>query len=293
MAWFVAMLWIYGLAGALVHYLHTGQRPEGWKDVFYPMGADGERRIAIIGYFPDLVAWSTHPLTTAMHKVTPLLTILYDTLWANEDFWGTAIRNPQDAIVQQLQDVAAYVAEEYKPIPLQNAERVGKPNATVGDRVREWATNAVQPYKPAPAAINRSAAENYLHDVRPPTHRTTDQAERAQVRRQLAQGVTDGDPAGVGHALETGALSGRSIRATVRSASQSSLQRAFTAATLEHALRAYELATPEERATVLPLLAKKYHDGFKLLPPNQQLAIAQRFAAVVALPVTRARAAGE
>jgi hypothetical protein len=50
-------------------------------------------------------------------------------------------------------------------------------------------------------------------------------------------------------------------------------------------MRAYELADPEERAVLQPRLVLKWHALFRNLPDDEKQAMADRFTAMLKLPV--------
>jgi hypothetical protein len=100
-AYFLSLLWIAGIMGALYHYLHTGERPKELRDYFFPKTGrkrpDGtDERASLPGYFKDLYAvtrdFPASAIETVSHKVHPAFTMLVDLL-QNEDYFGTEIRN--------------------------------------------------------------------------------------------------------------------------------------------------------------------------------------------------------
>lgn len=291
MAWFVSMIFIYGLAGAIYQYLHTGDRPEELKDYFFPRtgnkkpdGAD--ERVSIAGYFKDLYAVAHDlpgsALQTAKNKAHPLLNLIADVLM-NEDFYGTEIRTPTDPTLRQLGDVLKYVAGEFKPFSVTNVER----------RVKEGGGRAaVESFfgvTPAPASTTRSAAETAINKImvtRGVSTKTQEQAAMAQARRELRTGLAAGNAAAISEARAKGQLTPRQIRQARRDARLSGLQRGFRSLTMEEALDVYELATPEERRSLLRWLRVKRAN--MQVPPARAGAVRSRYGRALTLQTTPA-----
>jgi N12 class adenine-specific DNA methylase/2'-5' RNA ligase len=284
-AWFLAMVIAYGLAGAIYMYLRTGKRPEDLKDYFFPKNGETDRdgrpvRVSIAGYFKDLYA-VMHDLpgsavTTAAHKLQPLLTMLYDIL-GNEDFFGNEIRSSDDPLVQQTKDVVTFILGEAEPISLQ-ASRSGKA-ATPGRKVENFFG-----ITPAPAAVTRTPLEQYLHDIRPPSHRTKQEAQAAEERRDLRDAMREGTP--LPNPNEDH-LSNDSFRQTLRSARRPAVIFGFQQATFQQALKAYDLASPDERSALRPYLARKVVTGVSQVPRGERDALMARYRAALALPYTQ------
>lgn len=260
-AWLFSLSVIVGTLGAIYQYLLTGKQPESVKDLYYPrngkIDANGrEERDAPISYHKDYYSWRHHPVTTLEHKLKPFLSMLWEAV-TNEDFYGDEIRNADDPIVTQIGDVIASWAKRSNPIAWSNATHRAGEDASVGEKLKAWAKIQAVPFTPANAEIERSDAENYLHGLYPPTHRTQEQARLAAARRQLRSDVENKTPGAVKKARQEG-LSAASVRATLRSERLGSLRSSFERTTWPQAVKAYDLATPEERRQLRPMLAQKF-----------------------------------
>lgn len=137
------------------------------------------RRVSFPDYFKDLVGWTTHPMTTAMSKIHPFVTLAYEWL-ANSDYFGTEVRDPESGVGQQLVDFYTFLKKQYRPITVANVQdrRLSLPQTLLG-------------ITPARAELERAALENYLHDVTPPVHRTQAQAARADTNREIRGGLRE------------------------------------------------------------------------------------------------------
>ena len=61
-----------GLLGSAIYYLLNGERPQTWKDAYFP-GKKGEARMSIPGYMKDVVAYAHDPKQTVLNKMSPVL----------------------------------------------------------------------------------------------------------------------------------------------------------------------------------------------------------------------------
>lgn len=287
MAWLASMVFIAGLIGALYHWLHTGNRPGELKDYYFPRNGrknpDGsDQRVSLPGYFKDLFAWSTHPLVTAEHKINPLLETLVEML-ENEDYYGVEIRHSGDPAVQQAKDVATYLASKYQPISVSRFGEDPSPENFLG-------------VNRAPADLTRTPAEAKMRDIAQrrgyPTL-TKAQALERDARRTIRSGVASRTPEGRETAREvarSGVLSPRQVALARTSSTRTTLQRQFQPLTAPEALDVYEVATPEERRILWPLLRAKVARAS--LPVAEQRTVRDRLKAATALPKATAEAVG-
>lgn len=293
MAWFIAMIWIYGITGAVYTYLMTGKRPETLKDYFFPKDNTGHRRF-VPGYFHDLYSWTTHPVTTAAHKVQSILTILYEIL-VNEDYYGVEVHDAQDSFVKQRMDDIRHVFNGFKPFSLTNAERAMEASDTDAQRVEKWLLQVVSPTTPAPAEIDRTKAEQLLYDMgaRERHVKTKTEAAILAEKKVIREGFKPGASAAARTAAQAAVQSGDiskaqakiAIKAGVRQ--QSYLQFEFSRQPLDKALSVYEAATPEERSNLRPFLLRKAQADLKTAPRNVARDLFARFIAARDLPVAR------
>jgi hypothetical protein len=96
-----------------------------------------KERLAIPGYIKDVVAWTKQPLTTAKHKVHPLITAIADML-QNEEWYRKPIRNPEDPLVQQAADVAAYMARQFEPFSFRYFRKAREEGESVPESMRSF-----------------------------------------------------------------------------------------------------------------------------------------------------------
>ncbi|MGH8676923.1 MAG: hypothetical protein ACREUQ_01060, partial [Burkholderiales bacterium] len=262
MGYLIAFPLVTAALGAIVMKLMTGKGPEGLKDYVFPQSGDVDesgrpRRIALPTYMKDVLHLGTEPVKTLMSKASSFVTVAADML-ANEDFFGTKIRNEDDPIVQQLKDSVAHAAKSFTPFGF-----------TSYQRAKELETRPAMQWLPfvglvpAPASLNQTKAERLAYEIMrekmPEGGRMKEVAERAkilaQVRRRTAQGKEL--PAEAKKAMEQGRITPQQQATAVAEARFTSLERTFRRLTLEEALKVWAKATPEEREGLRPLLQRK------------------------------------
>ncbi len=298
-AYLMALVYLSAVFGALYQKLHTGlnpgEQPDGSTDpttllldLYFPrtggVKPDGHpERASLWTYMKDVFAFLRHPITTAANKANPILTLLID-LIRNEDFYGNALRNEDDPLVQQLADSLKYVASQYVPISVRTFQQRQAARGTTG----LGAAESVLGINVAPQSVTRTPLEDYLHQVAPPTHRTQEEAAKAEQRRALRAAIQDKDAAAATAAIKAGALSRRSVLATAKNARLQAIQLAFRSTTLDQAVHAYTLGTPEERRVLKPDLARKLQTQLPGISPDRVAGARTRFLTAWSLPTAAA-----
>lgn len=298
MAWLITGAVIIAFAGAIKQYLTADKKPgEGsdewsqwFRDLFTPRNGQvddngREERDMAISYAKDYYAWTQHPLTTVGHKLKPSITLLWEEV-NNKDFFKDPIRNEDDPALEQTWQALVYALEQLQPIAWENAKRRLGAGAPAQELLFEWAKIQTLPFTPANAEMERSAAEQYLFEHAAQTGgRTYSQAERSDVRRKLRSAVRANDTSAQQAIITERKLTPRMVMETRRTARLTSLQRSFQQASLEQAIQAYILATPEERALLKPAFGQKRANLLGAVTPREkQTAVASAFARALALP---------
>ena len=205
MAFAFALPLVTGLVGAVLTYLWTGQKPDTWKDYFYPKRKDGTR-VSIPGYMKDVIAVGKHPLDTVVGKMSPLLSLTAEAI-NNRDFYGTEIRHKDDPPVKQMIEVAKWAAAQATPFSFSGTkkllEKKGADTSTVGSTLKAAAENLGEValgqlgFQPAPASIQNSAALNkareYEQENRPSGTKTAEEAKRTQAMHTIEDMYHRGD----------------------------------------------------------------------------------------------------
>ena len=272
-AYLLALPMFTAFIGALVMKLLTGDWPETLEDYFFPRTGDIDeygrpRRVSLPTYAKDIFHMAREPLKTITNKASPLVDLLGDML-TNRDFYGVKIRNEDDPLIKQLQQVADRVAEQFMPFGVREAIRAHEEQA--------MPRHLVLPFfgmVPAPAVLGRTKAErlaqHYISQKAPHGGRTTEQAIRSRGVRALARSIRLGkEPSPPAReAIAGGYMTPDDIRRAVKESGMHPLDVSFQMLTLEEALRVWAVATREERSRLAPLLQKKVRT-LPSLPPAQ------------------------
>jgi hypothetical protein len=259
MAFLMAMSTTTGLMAATYQYLHTGQLPDGPRDLVFPRtGAknqDGtEERVSMPGYLKDAYALSTKPIQTAEHKLHPFLSLLAQTA-ENADYYGVEIRHKDDPAMQQLRDYVGFLFHEMTPISLQNARK--RRDTGAGLKGQFESQIGISPAPRAVVSPPTDAEELAREYLGPPDVRTKEQEAKRQERGRYREAVRTGDVATAQEVVKAGKLSESTLREVTSTAQLTRLQNDFRRLTLEQAFRVYEVATPAERDDLIPLLETK------------------------------------
>ena len=123
----LALLATTMILGAILTRLFTGKDPEDLKDYFFPWTGrktkyGTKERISMPSYTKDLYEYATMPMTTIINKANPIFGIAHS-IYANEDFFGNAVRNPDKGFWEQLVEGAKYASRQVQPFSLQGTKQ--------------------------------------------------------------------------------------------------------------------------------------------------------------------------
>jgi hypothetical protein len=240
----------------------TGEGPQELRDYFFPQTGETDEegrpmRMSMPTYVKDVYHYAKEPTRTIANKVAPLPNLLAEMI-RNEDFFGTKIRNEDDPLIQQLLDLAKHGAGGFVPFGFRNIEREREKGGSLG-----IASQSFVGITPAPAALNRTAAEQLaselMREQMPEGGRTKEEFERATLRRKVMRSVAmkKGIPPEARQAVQDGRLTARQVVDAAIAARDTSLVRTFRRLGAEEAIKVYEVANEKERKKLRPLLALK------------------------------------
>jgi GNAT superfamily N-acetyltransferase len=268
-AYFLALVFLSAVFGALYQKFHTGLNPGELEDGDYDTStalldlwfprtggttADGRpERASLPTYIKDVYAFGKHPWPTMIHKLHPILSLMGQ-IWQNEDYYGNAIRDPEDPALRQALDLAKYMEGQYRPISLTSYFERQK-NSRKGTAVK--AVESFLGINVAPASVTRTPLEEYLHDIAPTFSRTKDQAARSATSRDVRNKLADKDIPSARQAAVEGNMTRRQALAAENASQLSYVQRAFSHLSLKQGIHAYEVASPHEREGLAKLLERK------------------------------------
>ncbi len=304
MAYAMALPIVVGTMGGIAHYLSTGKAPEEQRDYFFPKtgrkNEDGsDERRSFPSYVKDVAAFKEQGVVkTVGNKLHPLIGTLAD-IWQNKDFFNTEIRHEDDPAIEQLKQLAEFVAKQFLPISVRNFKDA-RDNA---DSTFESAL-AFGGVARAPKYISQTAAQKEMSrfnaERSPDAPRTREDFERRQTVRNTEKAMRLGRPEQARSLFREGMAAG-----TVgeRDASQigtdlqgSSLQTRFRHLPIEEKIKVFDLSKGKERDELGPALKYSlehaYEKGdFDKMPTLRQERLKKQLRAIV--PVLYPEGAGD
>ncbi len=277
------------LMGAIYQYLRTGKGPSEFKDLPYPKTGNklpnGEaERVSLPSYAKDIYAYG-HDVpdslkTTFGHKLHPEISVILQML-ENKDYYGTEIRHEDDPVVEQLKDAVTFIGEQYVPFSLRNMQQRDQAGASIPQKVETFFG-----VTPAPKSLSETPAERlaakYMEASMPAGSRTKFQFERSQTRSQLVRefnahnknATTD-----LQQAIKDGKLTqsdvdqikwstGMSAPPGTAKGPKEPLERMLKSANLEQVLNVFDIANPEEKQLLIPMLRSRVYS--KALTPQER-----------------------
>jgi hypothetical protein len=252
-----------GIAGAITNYLMTGDKPKDTKDLFYPrtgkLDEHGDpERISLPTYMKDVFAWGKHPITTATHKLNPLIAMLVE-MFQNKDYYGTKIVNEDDPLVKRGIDAAEYIGKGFLPFSV----RGGMKMAQRGD-------TGIKPYlslagiTPAPRDVNQTKAEKlaneYIQESLPQGSRTKEKADESKVKSEITNLLRQNqrEEAQRLYHENNAVLTSQDWQRAQTNSKLDPLVVSFGHLPIDKAMNVYEAATPDERNKLLPKLRSKW-----------------------------------
>lgn len=258
MAWSLVAPIILGYLGVMYMYLHTRKLSGSFKDAYYPQngGVDDKGRPArtrLPWYSNDFYGYVHDPKNTLLQKQSPGLEMGWEVLAKNEDYYGTLIRDSNDAKARQAYDLGAYILKTALPFSFTQSSRISKERpGSVEAQVEAWFGMT-----PASAAVSRTDLEAYMHDLVPPAHLNHEQAKAAQARRDVRALAQGGHVDEAVKAARAAGMSAGSIRATLKTAREGVMKAQFERLSWSQAAKGYTLAEPDERKPLWNVIAKK------------------------------------
>jgi hypothetical protein len=213
----------------------------------------------------DVYHYWNAPRRTVINKLHPVLNTVAEML-ANKDFYGTQIRNQDDPLVQQAISLGLHALNSFKPFSVRGYEKLAKEDIPVHTRLLPFIG-----ITPAPADINKTEAEKEMSRMyslqQPIGGRTKEQAEKAESRRILRhsfKGKSDAEIANIiSRAVNSKTVTEKEADYIWDRRNESGLVSGFGKLTVPEAIKIWQKATPEEKATLYEAFDKKIDNAFQ------------------------------
>ena len=176
----------------------------------------------------------------------------------NKDYFGDMVRNPDDPIVTQLQQSAAFIARSIEPYGITNMMEQRQRGQSVATQAASFVG-----ITPASREDTRSPAENLMAGYiaqSTPGNATPEEKATYGIRRDIRGLARAGKTAtpDIINAVKSGAISRQSVETTARNAMLPPSVVSFKKLQYDQAVKVYNLGEPDEQRLWYPILAQKY-----------------------------------
>jgi hypothetical protein len=262
MAYTLAMPAFAAVVGGMVHRLLTGKNPDEFKDWFFPKTGEKDKdghdvRLTLPSYMKDVLAFGKDPVKTLADKTHPMLNTIMEML-SNKDYYGTKIRNEDDSIVQQILSEAKHVGEAFQPFGIREVKQLREQGQ--GAKSFLPLLGIVKARRDITSSKAELLASELMADRTPPGGRTQQQADKAKLVRDLADGLKTNEP-GAKDAIRTAVRAGKITESDLQEIKQhvtaSGFERSVKHLDMPAAMKVWAVATPQERRKLAPILFTK------------------------------------
>jgi hypothetical protein len=293
MAYATALPVFTGILGGITHYLLTGKHPEDLKDWFFPQTGEKDKdghavRLTMPGYMGDVFKYGNdlrkagaegkpgEALTTLKHKSHPLLNTIMEML-SNEDYYGTKIRNEDDPFVKQLLSLAEHAGKSFLPFGVRDVKKLSDQGQGLKSLLP--LVGIVQARKDITNTSAELKAAELLRDRMPQGSRTREEADRADLSRDLADKLRKKDPEArdqIRSAFETGKISEGDVEnIKQRQTNLSLLERSVKRLDIKDGMKVWDSADDDEKRQIGKFLFSKLR-GSKTLTRDERVAYVKR-----------------
>ena len=281
-AYTMALLGSVMTMGATMTYMATGKGPQESVDYLYPpdgtTGPDGKpNRQYLKTYLHDTNSLIHDPVSTITHKASPLLSMAYDLIKSNSDYYGREIRHPGDSPLDQMKSVGKYIAQSSMPFIYQNYKENERRDTS---KMAQY--SSVLGILPAPKWAGQSKAEALAYDLAMrsmPSTQDTDTFDRNQRVEALRNKYSHGN-ASLGDVLkaaDTGNIRYQDVKTIAEEAEMSPLQRHVSRLNPKDAMQVYNVATPDEQKSLNLMMWKKFESVYKDYSPEEIKPLEKQF----------------
>lgn len=274
MSYAMALPLMVGAIGALLGYLMTGKRPENARDCFQPQTGETDRngnpvRLNEPSYIKDIIAYGKHPVTSVAHSLNPAFASMFDLL-QNKNFYNVQIRNPDDPLWQQGSAVALFAGKELAPFALTGIQQMRQNDSPA------WKSAApFFGFTPVPQRLTMTPAQELASELMAngADVQTQEQFDRKKVITDAVAQIKKGNPSAGLSALASGlqseTLNPNAMQVMIDRLKYNPLQFQVSHLTPAAAIRVWNIATDDEKASLKPILAAKIANAKTMWPTDK------------------------
>jgi hypothetical protein len=211
-----------------------------------------------------------------MHKNHPSVGMFMEAI-ANQDYYGVRIRDEDAPWWKQAEQVGEYVAKGFLPYSWTGHKKLDAMDSSPSRKVANFFGVTT-----APASISRTPFQAFVAEKAyaslPKGARTPEQAEHSQQMHEIEAQLRNGKPA------DLSVLSPRDQRNALRASRDEVPAIRFRRLGIDDKLRAYDMATPEERDKYRLrdiILRSNWHQAVRNLSPDERQAILDRINSIM------------
>lgn len=232
MQYTLALFTMMATFGAIYQYLHTGKKPSGVKDLFYPKngtktasGDDG--RVEFPSYLKDLYQATHSPIKTVGNKLAPEISALIDVI-TNKDYYGDYIRNPNDNLSKQAKQLATFLGTQFIPFTVQNIQQQKKGKAGVEQNIESLLGIINAPREVVQSEYEKQLSELYTEQRGATGPKTPEQKAIADAKTKAREAIQKGDYSELQKLVNDGIITPRGMRTFIINAQKTTAQRMYT-----------------------------------------------------------------
>lgn len=231
MSYTLSLFMLMGTIGAIYQYLHTGKKPEGVKDLYYPKNGAKDKsgedyRVEFPSYLKDLYQVTHRPVQTVGNKFAPELTVILNLL-QNKDYYGDYVRNTNDNLSTQAKQVALFLVDQLTPFTVQNLQQLNAGQADTEQKLEAFFGIIKAPKEVIQNDYQKKLYELYQDQVGGHGALTPEQKHIQELKTQAREQIKKGDYTILDEMIKQGILTERGRKTFIKNALLTSDQRLY------------------------------------------------------------------
>lgn len=257
MAWLFGIFLLTAALGTIISVALGKHKPKNATDLVFPrIDPDDPRvRVSLPTYFKDLVHAVHSPTGYVKASLAGWIGRVAELL-SNKDYYGVQVRDTDAPATKQAIQMGAHTAQGLLPFSIRGYKNL---SSSQENTLRKML--AVIGINPAPRYIGQTPAERKVEEFwqgqRSETGIKPEQFEAQKAKRELVAKLRKGQNPSISAALQAGTIKPRDVTYLYKRASMGPLAAGIDKMPLEDAEKVYAKASPEERAQLAGIIARK------------------------------------
>ncbi len=231
MSYTLSLFILMGAIGAVYQYLHTGKKPEGVKDLYYPKNGAKDKsgedyRVEFPSYLKDLYQFTHNPVKTVGNKTAPELSMLINLL-TNKDFYGDYIRNTNDNLSTQAKQLGLFLGTQLLPFSVQNLNQLNAGTADTEQKIEAFFGIIKAPKEVIQSEYQKQLYQLYRDQAGEQGARTPEQKAVADLKAQAREAIKNGDMSILQQMIKDGIITPAGAKTFLKNAQKTTDERVF------------------------------------------------------------------